>query len=93
MRPLYGSRRMAVFLRGRGHCVNRKRVQRVKWETGSGRRGWQQASRIRSTWSYALKSHTYRRGTEHIETMSRRASRFSPAHTSLSSRKPRRFTS
>lgn len=28
-RPFYGSRRMAVFLRGRGHRVNRKRVQRL----------------------------------------------------------------
>lgn len=28
-RPFYGSRRMAVFLRGRGHVVNRKRVQRL----------------------------------------------------------------
>lgn len=28
-RPFYGSRRMAVFLRARGHRVNRKRVQRL----------------------------------------------------------------
>ena len=28
-RPFYGSRRMVVFLRGRGYCVNRKRVQRL----------------------------------------------------------------
>ena len=27
-RPFYGSRRMAVFLQGQGHRVNRKRVQR-----------------------------------------------------------------
>jgi putative transposase len=33
-RPFYGSRRMAVFLRGRGHCVNRKRVQRLMREMG-----------------------------------------------------------
>jgi len=31
-RPFYGSRRMAVFLRGRGHRVNRKRVQRLMRE-------------------------------------------------------------
>ena len=28
-RPFYGSRRMVVFLRGRGYCVNRKRIQRL----------------------------------------------------------------
>ncbi|HCF1988424.1 IS3-like element ISPpu29 family transposase [Pseudomonas aeruginosa] len=28
-RPFYGSRRMVVFLRGAGHVVNRKRVQRL----------------------------------------------------------------
>ncbi|CUI05743.1 Mobile element protein [Janthinobacterium sp. CG23_2] len=28
-RPFYGSRRMVVFLRGAGHLVNRKRVQRL----------------------------------------------------------------
>lgn len=28
-RPFYGSRRMMVFLRGAGHLVNRKRVQRL----------------------------------------------------------------
>ncbi len=28
-RPFYGSRRMVVFLRGLGHAVNRKRVQRL----------------------------------------------------------------
>jgi putative transposase len=33
-RPFYGSRRMAVFLRGRGHKVNRKRVQRLMREMG-----------------------------------------------------------
>lgn len=33
-RPFYGSRRMAVFLRGRGHRVNRKRVQRLMREMG-----------------------------------------------------------
>ena len=33
-RPFYGSRRMVVFLRGRGHCVNRKRVQRLMREMG-----------------------------------------------------------
>ncbi len=27
--PFYGSRRMAVFLRGKGYSVNRKRVQRL----------------------------------------------------------------
>lgn len=31
-RPFYGSRRMVVFLRGRGYCVNRKRVQRLMRE-------------------------------------------------------------
>lgn len=31
-RPFYGSRRMAVFLRGQGHRVNRKRVQRLMRE-------------------------------------------------------------
>ena len=33
-RPFYGSRRMAVFLRARGHVVNRKRVQRLMREMG-----------------------------------------------------------
>lgn len=33
-RPFYGSRRMAVFLRRRGHRVNRKRVQRLMREMG-----------------------------------------------------------
>lgn len=33
-RRFYGSRRMAVFLRERGHVVNRKRVQRLMRETG-----------------------------------------------------------
>jgi len=33
-RPFYGSRRMAVFLGGRGHRVNRKRVQRLMREMG-----------------------------------------------------------
>ena len=28
-RPFYGTRRMALFLRGHGHVVNRKRVQRL----------------------------------------------------------------
>lgn len=33
-RPFYGSRRMVVFLRGQGHYVNRKRVQRLMRERG-----------------------------------------------------------
>jgi putative transposase len=33
-RPFYGSRRMVVFLKGRGHRVNRKRVQRLMREMG-----------------------------------------------------------
>ena len=33
-RAFYGSRRMAVFLRGRGHRVNRKRAQRLMREMG-----------------------------------------------------------
>jgi hypothetical protein len=33
-RPFYGSRRMVVFLRARGHRVNRKRVQRLMRELG-----------------------------------------------------------
>ena len=33
-RPFYGSRRMAVYLRARGHRVNRKRVQRLMREMG-----------------------------------------------------------
>lgn len=33
-RPFYGSRRMVVFLRGQGHLVNRKRVQRLMREMG-----------------------------------------------------------
>jgi putative transposase len=33
-RPFYGSRRMVVFLRGRGHSINRKRVQRLMREMG-----------------------------------------------------------
>ena len=28
-RPFYGSRRMAAWLRGRGYCINRKRVRRL----------------------------------------------------------------
>lgn len=32
--PFYGSRRMAVFLRGRGHRVNRKQVPRLMREIG-----------------------------------------------------------
>lgn len=34
MPPFYGSRRMAVFLRGLGHTINRKRVQRLMREMG-----------------------------------------------------------
>jgi putative transposase len=33
-RPFYGSRRMAVFLRGLGHHVNRKRAQRLMRQMG-----------------------------------------------------------
>lgn len=33
-RPFYGRRRMVVFLRGRGYCINRKRVQRLMREMG-----------------------------------------------------------
>jgi putative transposase len=33
-RPFYGSRRMVVFLKERGHIVNRKRVQRLMREMG-----------------------------------------------------------
>lgn len=33
-RPFYGSRRMVVFLRGVGHVVNRKRVQRLMRSMG-----------------------------------------------------------
>ena len=33
-RPFYGSRRMVVFLRGAGHLVNRKRVQRLMRNMG-----------------------------------------------------------
>lgn len=33
-RPFYGSRRMVVYLRGVGHVVNRKRVQRLMREMG-----------------------------------------------------------
>ena len=33
-RPFYGSRRMVVFLRGRGYHINRKRVQRLMREMG-----------------------------------------------------------
>lgn len=33
-RPFYGSRRMAVFLRGQGCVVSRKRVQRLMREMG-----------------------------------------------------------
>jgi putative transposase len=33
-RPFYGSRRMVVFLRRRGHTINRKRVQRLMREMG-----------------------------------------------------------
>lgn len=34
MRPFYGSRRMVVILRGAGHVVNRKRVQRLMRKMG-----------------------------------------------------------
>jgi len=33
-RPFYGSRRMVVFLQSQGHCVNRKRVQRLMRKIG-----------------------------------------------------------
>lgn len=33
-RPFYGSRRMVVHLRGQGHCISRKRVQRLMREMG-----------------------------------------------------------
>jgi putative transposase len=33
-RPFYGSRRMVVFLRKVGHCINRKRVQRLMRQMG-----------------------------------------------------------
>ncbi len=33
-RPFYGSRKMVVFLRGAGHSVNRKRVQRLMRKMG-----------------------------------------------------------
>lgn len=33
-RPFYGSRKMAVFLKGEGHTVNRKRVQRLMRKMG-----------------------------------------------------------
>ena len=33
-RPFYGSRRMVVFLRGAGHVVNSKRVQRLMRSMG-----------------------------------------------------------
>ena len=33
-RPFYGSRKMVVFLKGVGHLVNRKRVQRLMREMG-----------------------------------------------------------
>jgi len=33
-RPFYGSRRMKVFLRGQGHVVNRKRIQRLMRKMG-----------------------------------------------------------
>jgi len=33
-RPFYGSRRMVVFLQSQGHCVNRKRVQRLMRQIG-----------------------------------------------------------
>jgi hypothetical protein len=42
-RRFYGSRRMAVFLRGRGHRVNRKHVQRPMREMGW--RAWRGAQR------------------------------------------------
>lgn len=50
-RPFYGSRRMVVFLRERGHVVNRKRLQRLMREMGLAGMapGRQRASRIRST--------------------------------------------
>src|SRR6185437_4395477 len=32
--PVYGSRRMAVWLQGQGHAVNRKRVQRLMRRMG-----------------------------------------------------------
>src|SRR5690606_32234719 len=32
--PFYGSRKMTVYLRGLGHCINRKRVQRLMCKLG-----------------------------------------------------------
>jgi putative transposase len=45
-RPFYGSRRMVVFLRGRGYRVNRKRVQRLMrgWAWRAWRRGRRRAN-------------------------------------------------
>jgi putative transposase len=33
-RPFYGSRKMVVYLKGAGHHVNRKRVQRLMRQMG-----------------------------------------------------------
>ena len=33
-RPFYGSRKMVVYLKSLGHCINRKRVQRLMREMG-----------------------------------------------------------
>lgn len=32
--PFYGSRKMTVYLRSMGHCINRKRVQRLMGKLG-----------------------------------------------------------
>ena len=50
-RPLYGSRRMVVFWRGRGWRINRKRVQRLMREMSLAgmARGRRRVSTTRST--------------------------------------------
>ena len=35
--PFYGTRRLVVLLKGNGHIVNRKRVQRLMRQMGAGR--------------------------------------------------------
>ena len=49
--PFYGSRKIMVYLRGRGHRINRKRVQRLMGILGSRvwRRGRTRVAPTRST--------------------------------------------
>ena len=47
--PFYGSRRMAIWLKGQGYAVNRKRVMRLMHKMGLEGLAHRRASPIRST--------------------------------------------